>query len=236
VLLVLLAHLRLHTTAVACIAVALTALAGIRRVPPSRTLAVVAAVTLTPIFLGLGPLGVSFITDNAGSIGSIRSSNARGDAAIAGATTTIPVGTTTSPGAGRPPQEGPSPGVEPGTADGGMRSIRYLPRGLFALLVEPLPWRHGNLSLRLAALESIVWYPLLALAGVGLTVARRHLDRFTFPILMGAGSLCMWALIEGNIGTAYRHRGEFAWVVCLLAVLGVQRLRPHLAGHGPAGA
>jgi hypothetical protein len=34
----------------------------------------------------------------------------------------------------------------------------------------------------------------------------------------------MYALTEGNLGTAYRHRGEFVWVVALLAALGLSRV------------
>ena len=37
-----------------------------------------------------------------------------------------------------------------------------------------------------------------------------------FPVLAGAATLAMYGLTEGNLGTAYRHRGEFVWVVALL--------------------
>jgi hypothetical protein len=45
-----------------------------------------------------------------------------------------------------------------------------------------------------------------------------------FPILVGGGILVMYALTEGNIGTAYRHRGEFVWVVAILGSSGLDRL------------
>jgi hypothetical protein len=76
----------------------------------------------------------------------------------------------------------------------------------------------------MARLESLVWYPLLLLAVVGLWASRKHLRDMTFPLLVGGGVLVVYALTEGNIGTAYRHRGEFVWVVILLAMLGANAL------------
>lgn len=100
--------------------------------------------------------------------------------------------------------------------------LAHLPKGLFVLLFEPVPWGGGSSSLRLARLEAIVWYPLLLLSVVGLWASRKHLRSMTFPLLAGGGMLFVYALTEGNIGTAYRHRGEFVWVVALLAVLGAR--------------
>ena len=107
-------------------------------------------------------------------------------------------------------------------------SIRHLPRGLSVMLIEPFPVPFtGSLSLRLAKAESLLWYPLLVVAAIGLWVARRHLRVLAFPMLAGAGILLMYALAEGNVGTAHRHRGEFVWVVVILATLGIS----HLAGR-----
>jgi hypothetical protein len=214
-LLVLLAHLRLHTCVTASIALFVASVIMCRRRTSVRTVGVLAAALVTPWLLGLGPLGMSFVADNTGSIGAIRSSNARGNAAIAAATTT----TTTIPHSANTPVAATTPSVA--DTGGGKTDIGYLPHGIFALLLEPLPWRHDSLSQRLAALETIVWYPMLVLAAIGLVQSvRRRLETVVFPIVVGGGTLVMWGLIEGNIGTAYRHRGEFAWVVCILAVLG----------------
>lgn len=103
--------------------------------------------------------------------------------------------------------------------------VVHLPKGLFVMLFEPVPWStEGSTTMRLARLESLVWYPLLALAAIGLHRARRLLWALAFPILAGGGMLFVYALTEGNIGTAYRHRGEFVWVVCLLAGLGASQV------------
>lgn len=113
--------------------------------------------------------------------------------------------------------------------------LAHLPRGISVMLVEPLPWQTGEtIAFRLAQLETIVWYPLLLLAALGLLSAFRNPRVMMFPLLVGGGVLLMYALTEGNIGTAYRHRGEFVWVIALLAMLGLQRVvtRTHSPSYG----
>lgn len=104
-------------------------------------------------------------------------------------------------------------------------NIRHVPRGLSVMLLEPFPLPFaGSISLKLARLESLLWYPLLLLAAIGFGTVRPYLRQMVFPILVGGGIVLMYALSEGNIGTAHRHRGEFVWVVALLAALGLRRL------------
>jgi hypothetical protein len=45
-----------------------------------------------------------------------------------------------------------------------------------------------------------------------------------FPVIVATGIVIQYALSEGNVGTAYRHRGEFVWVVALLAALGAHAI------------
>ena len=113
-------------------------------------------------------------------------------------------------------------------------NLRHLPRGLSVMLLEPFPLPFvGSMSLRLARLESLVWYPLLLLAGLGLWNVRTYLRQMAFPIVAAGGILVMYALSEGNLGTAHRHRGEFVWVVAVLAAIGVNHLRaPHREASG----
>lgn len=104
-------------------------------------------------------------------------------------------------------------------------NLAHLPRGLSVMLLEPFPVPFtGSSSHRLARLESLLWYPLLILAGIGLWQARRYLRVLLMPLLTGGGILMTYALTEGNVGTAHRHRGEFVWVVVVLAVLGLRHL------------
>lgn len=112
-------------------------------------------------------------------------------------------------------------------------SFRYLPRGLVVMLLEPFPWRPAhNLEFAAAKAEMVFWYPalLLALLGVFMTIRDKTFWR-PLPVaacLFGGGAVLVAALTEGNFGTAFRHRGEFVWVLALFAVAGAS----HLATRG----
>jgi hypothetical protein len=220
--LTLLAYLRLHTFVVASMALLLTSLALAAQQRRERTAGLLIVSVVIPIAIGVGPVGISFVTNHAGSIEDIRASGARGRTAIAAATAPSTTATTTYTTNSAGPDAADRRANE---GEGAARDIGYLPHGLFALLFEPVPWRAGgSFTQRLAQLESVVWYPLLVFALAGLFVVWRRLDRLLYALVVGVGTLLMWALIEGNIGTAYRHRGEFAWVVCCLASFGIASL------------
>jgi hypothetical protein len=104
-------------------------------------------------------------------------------------------------------------------------SVRSLPSGLVAVTLRPLPWDAAtSSSMSLARLEAIAWGPLYLLALIGLGGAWRHRRVLAFPVVVGAGILLLSALTQGNIGTAFRHRGQVLWVVAILAVVGAQTL------------
>ena len=117
-------------------------------------------------------------------------------------------------------------GSVPANEEDGVLSpmVQHLPKGLSVMLLEPYPWQAtANSRVRLAQLESFLWYPLLALALAGLLgLAKDKKGRraLAFPVIAGGGILLVYALAEGNFGTAYRHRGEFVWVVVVLAAMG----------------
>ena len=103
--------------------------------------------------------------------------------------------------------------------------LLYLPSGLRSMLLDPLPPQLARSSkLRLAFAEHLVWYPALLLAIVGLSAVRGRSPELVFTVLVGVGLVTMWALVEGNFGTAFRHRGEIVWAVLLLAGIGAERL------------
>lgn len=104
-------------------------------------------------------------------------------------------------------------------------SLRQLPRGLVLMVLDPLPTMiDGNPRVRLAALEHFVWYPLLVLALAGLPAVWGNRRVLAYPLLAAGGITFVYALTEGNFGTAYRHRGEIVWAVALLAAFGTCRL------------
>lgn len=133
----------------------------------------------------------------------------------------------------------PKGGIEGLFGEGGKleakRNLAYLPRGLSVMLLQPYPWSSsGNSRLQLARAETVLWYPLLLLAALGLLGLRRWSRVLAFPVVVGGGVATMWALVEGNFGTAYRHRGEFVWAMAVLAAAGFAVAMQWWRGRGSA--
>jgi hypothetical protein len=198
-LLVTLGYLRVHTLVVATWAFALSVVWGTRPWRVQRLASAAVITILLPFALGAGLAGADLVTGGLGSLGERRADNAaNADTAVV------------------------DPEVwEPGIWD----NLEHLPRGLQVMLIEPVPWSSGDgTGERLARMETVVWYPVLLLAVVGVAVSWQRRRAIAFAVFVGGGVCVLYALAEGNIGTAYRHRGEFVWAVILLAVLGAQRL------------
>lgn len=201
--LVALGYLRMHTLVVVAWATLLAVLVSGRR-QRARLATVVVAVLLIPWVLGAGPGGVNLVAGGIGTIGERRAANA------AGAETAV---------------------ADPEVWDKGIGdNLRHLPRGISVMLFEPVPWAAtDDTGETLAKAETLVWYPLLALAAIGMRDLIRRRDALAFPFFAGGGVMLLYALLEGNIGTAYRHRGEFVWAVAVFAAIGLMRLRPNVA-------
>jgi hypothetical protein len=201
-LLALLGFLRLHSLEVACVAVVLATLVGR---PEQRLLRVSGAVALlvcVPLAFGMGAAGEPFVR-GAPNLATQRARNAEhAQSAVVAAV--------------------PSSADDTGSS---LVDVSYLPKGLTVIALRPWPWEpSGSLGVTLARLETVVWYPLLALAAIGLTTAWRRRRVLAFPLLYAGTMFVIYGLAEGNLGTAYRHRGEAVWAVALLAVLGVERV------------
>jgi hypothetical protein len=114
----------------------------------------------------------------------------------------------------------------PSDPNGWLGEAAYLPRGLAVILFEPSPWYQGDgTRVGFARIDTLLWYPLLPLALVGaVSVVRRHHSHLYVLIATGATAV-MYAMAEGNVGTAFRHRGELVWGTAVLAAFGVEHLR-----------
>jgi hypothetical protein len=247
----LMGHARIHTTIVVAWAVVGVALILPNR--KARLTGAVLIALFVPWLTGFGIGGMDIVA-NHGSLENRRRWNAVGaDSAFVdvGRTTLVPLtgATTTTLSRTGGSRDDPStrsddrpvlsqaPGsptttvpsvvhVVAGDEVGGVSAnVRYLPRGLKAVLLEPLPWRMDvSVRMRLAQVETILWYPTLALGLLGAGLVWRRRQTMAFPVLAGGGVLFVYALTEGNIGTAYRHRAEFTWVVLIAAGLAVEWL------------
>jgi hypothetical protein len=198
-LLALLGYLRLHSLEVACVAVVLAMLVSRREQRVFRVSVAVALLLCIPLAFGMGVAGEPFVS-GAPNLANQRARNAAHAQSA----------------------------VVPSSADdtgSGLVDVSYLPKGLTVIALRPWPWEpSGSLGVTLARLETLVWYPLLALAAVGLTTAWPRRRVLAFPLLYAGTMFVIYGLAEGNLGTAYRHRGEAVWAVALLAALGVERI------------
>lgn len=211
-LLGMLGFLRLYSLEVAAVALVLAALFSMREQRQVRIAGAVALLLVVPMAFGMGPAGAPFVA-GIKNPAEQRAANA---------------------------QEAQSAvvSVEPSDEPAAAANLSYLPTGLTVIALRPWPWEgaSGSTGVRLARLETVLWYPLIALALVGLTAAWRRRAALAFPVICGGAVALMYGLIEGNLGTAYRHRGEVVWAVVLLAALGAQVCAARLRERRPAPA
>ncbi|MCK5651316.1 MAG: hypothetical protein KAJ42_08065, partial [Gemmatimonadetes bacterium] len=85
----------------------------------------------------------------------------------------------------------------------------FLPVGISFLLFAPFPWAIESTLQASAAPETLLWYPLFlaALAGMRYGVVKAgNLNVIPLAVLIVVTT--SYALVEGNFGTAYRHRAQ----------------------------
>ena len=104
-------------------------------------------------------------------------------------------------------------------------SLGLLHEGLYNTMVRPWPWQAQRSSTLLAAsVETPLWLAVYLLAGYGLWRHRRDIVLIAYPTLIVLGIAISGAVSHGNLGTAFRHRGQVAFGLVLLAVAGGQAL------------
>lgn len=88
-------------------------------------------------------------------------------------------------------------------------AIQALPAGLVYLLFAPFPWAITGVRQLLTLPETLVWYALMPAFVRGLAHSIRHRLRDVLPILVFMVTLtAAYALMQGNVGTAYRQRTQ----------------------------
>ncbi len=105
-------------------------------------------------------------------------------------------------------------------------AIRFLPLGLVYLLFAPFPWRIES-ALQLTSLpEVVLWYLLFPLCAVGIRYAVQKGAPQNL-IVVGAMAVVVscYALVEGNFGTAYRHRAQVMPLFFLFGAAGILILK-----------
>jgi 4-amino-4-deoxy-L-arabinose transferase-like glycosyltransferase len=199
-LLVLLAYLRLQTLEVACVALVLAMLVSDRAQRTLRVAVAAGLLLVIPWAYGMGLAGAPYVAGVRDPAGQRQLNAVQAKSAVVAT-------------------------EEP--ADTGFAGqLRYLPKGMSVVALRPWPWEAagGGVGLRLARVENVLWYPLVVLALIGLGGAWRMRRALAFPVLCGGAVLVMYGITEGNLGTAFRHRGELVWAVILMATVGIARV------------
>jgi hypothetical protein len=92
-------------------------------------------------------------------------------------------------------------------------AAEYLPRGLLYFLFVPFPWQFGSLRQNVAIPETLLWTFLYPLVAVGIVRGLRENRPGTVVLLaMTAGMCVFYALLSGNVGTAFRMRSQ-VWLL-----------------------
>ena len=105
-------------------------------------------------------------------------------------------------------------------------SLKVFPKGLLAVTLRPAPWEAAtSRQFQFAGFENIIWLPLFVFAGVGAWVRRRDVHLVAFPASLFISLTLAAAVTQGNLGTAFRHRGQVLWALAILAVAAVQHIR-----------
>jgi 4-amino-4-deoxy-L-arabinose transferase-like glycosyltransferase len=101
-------------------------------------------------------------------------------------------------------------------------ALRALPVGLTYLLFAPFPWAVAGTRQALVLPEMLVWYGLMPAFAAGLVLAVRRQLGDVLPILVFAVTLTLaYALMQGNIGTAYRQRMQVTMFFFLFMGVGL---------------
>ncbi len=112
------------------------------------------------------------------------------------------------------------------------KALRFLPLGLAYFLLAPAPWQVWNARQALTLPEMLAWYALLPAVALGVVHALRTRFAATLPIATLTLFLTVsYALVESNLGTAYRHRAQ---VLVLLLLFGAVGLAARLSRRAAA--
>ena len=210
-----LVHLRSHTFTTVCIAAIITLVSTAKSQRTAKVVAVMLLLAVLPLTVNAGIFSRTTFAAT-GHLGGIRSNMAAHARTAIGAPSQVEEVREIAR-----LEEAIATSTPSAVAD-----LLYLPTGLRVMLLDPLPNHLDKSSnMKYAFAEHLLWYPLLLLGLIGMVVRRKSLTpEIVFTLLVTGGLTTMWALVEGNFGTAYRHRGELVWGVAVLAGIGLDHL------------
>ncbi|MBT7691532.1 MAG: hypothetical protein HN750_05890 [Gemmatimonadales bacterium] len=238
-LFILLAWLRIQTAVLALwCSVPVFALVGRNRMV--RILFAAGVIVLAPVLVGVGPAASGFANDSLARLGYSR------NVMSLGAETAFNYSAWSESRSSVAPSESgssvaPSRAiVDSETLTGAlailerevederlMDAVLIVPSGLYNTMIRPIFWsvsdiRSVSRSHALAGLEAPLWIIGYVLAGVGVYVFRQRVSVIAFPVLFLLAIAFSGAITHGNLGTAFRHRGQVMFALAILAAAGLQ--------------
>ncbi|HME74015.1 MAG TPA: hypothetical protein VKM54_29765, partial [Myxococcota bacterium] len=101
-------------------------------------------------------------------------------------------------------------------------ALSFLPIGLGYFLLAPAPWQVWNTRQLLTLPEMLAWYALLPQVVAGFLFAIRRRFGAALPLASFAlfGTIS-YALVESNLGTAYRHRAQVLVLFLVFGAIGL---------------
>lgn len=92
-------------------------------------------------------------------------------------------------------------------------------------MLVPFPWKIYSLRQLLSIPQTIVWYILIPFIIIGITVAIRFKIWQNFAILTYLFIITsVYALVEGNVGSAFRHRDLVLPFYLIYAAVGIAKV------------
>lgn len=102
----------------------------------------------------------------------------------------------------------------------------FLPLGLAYFLFAPFPWMARGLLQSITIPEMLLWYFLMPHVARGVRFVWGTNRREMWVLIALAGAMALtYALISGNMGTAYRHRAQVLPLLLVFASVGWARYR-----------
>jgi len=118
-----------------------------------------------------------------------------------------------------------------------LRGIQFLPIGMAFFILAPFPWQFGSVLSVMSLPEQIIWYGLLPFVGIGSMYLIRHYFALAEPVLLFVlVTSVIYALVEGNAGTAYRHRAQIVMFMLILGAVGIELVRARRLERADAAA
>jgi 4-amino-4-deoxy-L-arabinose transferase-like glycosyltransferase len=104
--------------------------------------------------------------------------------------------------------------------------LRYIPIGASFLLFAPFPWDIQSTLQATAMGETLLWYPLFLLSILGFRISfRDRLPAALVPVSVLLAVVSSYALVEGNFGTAYRHRAQIMPLFFIFSGIGLSWIK-----------